>query len=135
MHCPKHTSSYRPSKNPSSYPSAKLFQNSTPTNPLPHTQPTIHSNLPPLLLPLTPPLLHITHGLYQATSVATRVTLYFPSSLDPTSGSIPRCSRASSRAQGLRRYSKLPNSHILSSLFYCIQHLASVRCATMRSFN
>ena len=66
MYCPKHTSSYRPSKNPTSYPSARPFQNLIPTNPFPHTQPTTYSNLPPSLLPLVPLLLQITHGLYQA---------------------------------------------------------------------
>ena len=127
MYCPEHTSSYGPSKNTSSYPSANPFQNSIPMNPLPHTQPTTYSNLLPSFLPLAPPLLHITNGLYQATSVATRVTLYSSSRLDSTSGSSPGCSRASSRAQGLRRDYKPPNSHSLSFIFHCSQHLALVR--------
>ena len=59
----EHTSSYCPSKNPSSYPSAKPFQNSIPTNPLPHTQPTPHSNLLTSLIPFAPTLIHSTHGL------------------------------------------------------------------------
>ena len=32
---------------------------------------------PPTLLPLSPPLIHIIFGIYQATLAATRVTLYF----------------------------------------------------------
>ena len=127
MYLSDHTPSCRPNKNSSSYPSAKPFQNSISANPLAHTQSTTNSNLPPSVLPLAPHLLHITHGLYQATSVATQVTLYSSSRLDPTSGSSPRCSCASSRVQGLRRYSNPTNSHSLSSLFHCSQHLALVR--------
>ena len=48
------------------HPVTLLFQNSTPTPPLPHTHPTTHINLQPPLLPLSPPLIHLIHGLYQA---------------------------------------------------------------------
>ena len=47
---------------------------------------------------------------------ATQVTMYSYSRLDPTPGSSPGCSCVSSRAQGLRRNYKSPNSHILSLL-------------------
>ena len=126
MYCPEHTSSYYPSKIPSSYPSAKPFQNSITTTPLRHTQPTTHRNLSPSLLPIAPPLLHITNGPYQATSVATRVTLYSSSRLDTTYRASTGCSSASSRAQGLRRDSNPPNSHSLSLIFHCIQYLSLV---------
>ena len=63
---PEHIPSYRPSKLPSCSPSHTPFQNSISTHPFPYNQPTTHINLPSSLLPIAPPLLHLTHGLYQA---------------------------------------------------------------------
>ena len=63
---PEHIPSYHQSKLPLCLPSHTPFSNYIPTHPLPHTHPTTHINLPPSLLPLAPPLLHLTHGLYQA---------------------------------------------------------------------
>ena len=59
---PKNIPSYRRSKSPPSAPSHTPISNSIQSYPLPPT----HINHPPSLLPLTPPLLHHTHGLYQA---------------------------------------------------------------------
>ena len=66
MPCPEHIPSYHPSKFPSWAPSQTPFSNSIPPIPLPHTHPTTHFKHPPSLLPLAPPQLHLTHGLYQA---------------------------------------------------------------------
>ena len=63
---PEHIPSYRPRKLPSCLLIHTHFSNYIPTHPLPHTHPTTHLNLPPSLFPLAPPLLHLTHGLYQA---------------------------------------------------------------------
>ena len=63
---PEHIPSYHPSKFPSCAPSQTPFSNSIPSISLPHTHPTTHFKHPPSLLPLAPPQLHITHGLYQA---------------------------------------------------------------------
>ena len=117
MFRPKLTTNYRPRKIPSQDPSYTPFTKSHQKNSLPHTQPTTHHILSPSLLALDAPLLHITHGLYQAALAATRVTLYLYSILDTTSRSSPGCSRVSSRAQGLRRDYYSENSHILSYLF------------------
>ena len=65
MSCPYHIPSYRPSKFPSFAPSQTPVSNSIQSHPLPHTHPTTHINHPPSLLPLSPSLLHITHGIYQ----------------------------------------------------------------------
>ena len=62
----EHIPSYCPRKFPLCSPSHTPFSNSIPTHPLPHTHPTSHINIPPSLLPVAQPLLHITHGLYQA---------------------------------------------------------------------
>ena len=64
---PEHIPSYHPSKIPSCAPSHTPISKSLPSHPLPHTHLTTHLNHPPSLLPLAPPLLHLTHGLYQAT--------------------------------------------------------------------
>ena len=63
---PEHTPSYHPSKFPSCAPGQNPFSNSIPSIPLPHTHPTTHFKHPPSLLPLAPPQIHLTHGLYQA---------------------------------------------------------------------
>ena len=63
---PEHIPSYHPSKFPSCAPSQTPSSNSIPSSPLPHTHPTTHFKHPPSLLPLAPPQLHLTHGLYQA---------------------------------------------------------------------
>ena len=63
---PEHIHSYCSSKFPSCAPSHTPVSNSIPSHPLPHTHPTTHINHPPSLLPFAPPLLHLTHGLYQA---------------------------------------------------------------------
>ena len=64
---PEHIPIYHSSKLPSCSPSHTPFSKSIPTHRLLHTHLTTHINLPPSLLPLSPPLLHITHGLYQTT--------------------------------------------------------------------
>ena len=66
MACPEHITSYCPSKFPLCAPSHTPVSNSIPSHPLPHAHPITRINHPPSLLPLAPPLLHITHGLYQA---------------------------------------------------------------------
>ena len=66
MSRPEHILSYLPSKIPSCSPSHTPFEYSIPTHPLLHTNPPPHINLPPSLLPLVPPLLHLTRGIYQA---------------------------------------------------------------------
>ena len=63
---PKHIPSYPPSKFPPCAPSHTPISNSIQSHPLPHTHPTTHINYPPSLLPLAPPLLHHTHGIYHA---------------------------------------------------------------------
>ena len=63
---PEHIPSYHPSKFPSCAPSQTPFSKSIPSIPLPHTHPTTHLKHPLSLLPLAPPQLHLTHGLYQA---------------------------------------------------------------------
>ena len=72
-------------------PHAQCFAFSHQENIHPHTQPTTHLTFPPKLLPLTPPRLRLTHGLYQAVFAASWVTLYSYYRLDPTSGSSPGC--------------------------------------------
>ena len=62
----KHIPSYRSSKFPPCAPSQTPVSHSIPSRPLLHTHPTTHINHPPSLLPLSPPLLHFTHGIYQA---------------------------------------------------------------------
>ena len=64
---PEHIPSYHPRKFPSCAPSHTSFSNSLPSIHLPRTHPTTHLNHPPSLLPLAPPQLHLTHGIYQAT--------------------------------------------------------------------
>ena len=59
----EHIPSYHTSKIPSFSPSHTPFSNCIPSHPLPHTHPTTHINHPLSLLPLAPPLLHLTHGL------------------------------------------------------------------------
>ena len=66
---PEHIPSYRSRKFPSCAPSHTPFSKSIPSHPLPHTHTTTHINHPPSILPLTPPLLHLAHGLYQAALV------------------------------------------------------------------
>ena len=63
---PEHIPSYHPSKFPLCAPSHTPSSNSLPSIPLAHTHPTAHLNHPPAFLPLAPPQLHLTHGLYQA---------------------------------------------------------------------
>ena len=117
MSRPKSTPISRSRKIPLQYPSYTPFTKKHTDKPLPYTQPITRPFIPSTLLPLAPHLLHITHGLYQYTVASTRVTLYSSSRLNPTSGSIPGCSRIYSRAQGLRRDSYPANSHSLSLLF------------------
>ena len=66
MTCSEHMPSYHPSNFPSCAPSQTPFSNSIPSSHLPHTHPTAHFKHPPSLLPLAPPQLHLTNGLYQA---------------------------------------------------------------------
>ena len=61
---------------PSKYPRHSNFRKPYQRNPLPQTQSTTHTLHQPSLLPLAPPLLHLTHGIYQTKLVATPVTLY-----------------------------------------------------------
>ena len=63
---PAHIPSYHLSKFPSCAPSQTPISKSFPSIPLPHTHPSTHLSYPPSLLPLAPPQLHLTHGLYQA---------------------------------------------------------------------
>ena len=63
---PKHIPTYYPTKFPSCAPSQTPFSNSMLSIPLPHTHPPTHFKPPPSLLPLAPPQLQLTHGLYQA---------------------------------------------------------------------
>ena len=102
---------------PSKYPSNVSFRKPYSHNPLPHTQPTTHPLHPLAILPLAQPLLNLTHGIYQATLVATRVTLYSLSRMYFTYRSSPIFSRAYSHVWGLSRYSNPDNSHILSLIF------------------
>ena len=81
----------------------------------------------PFHTPIQPPIslthhhsFHLPHpysishvGYTRPLWATTRVTLHSYSRMDPTPGSSPGCSRVSSRAQGLRRYYKPPNSHSL----------------------
>ena len=67
MSCSEHIPSYCAIKLPSCLSNRNPFQNSIPAHPLPHTDPNNNINLPTPLLPLTPPPLYLTHGLYQAT--------------------------------------------------------------------
>ena len=64
---PEHIPIYHPSKFPSCAPSQTPFSTSIPSIPLPHTHTTTNFKHPPSLLPLAPPQLRLTHGLYQAT--------------------------------------------------------------------
>ena len=90
----------------------------------PHTQPTTHLTFQPKLLPLTPPRLCLTHGLYQAIFAASWDTLYSYSRLDPTSGSSPGCqSRIQSWIQlcaGVRKRF-LPPQHLHTLIFVAVQ--------------
>ena len=70
-------------------PQLHVFTISHQENILSHTQPTTNFSFPPILLALSPPILHLTHGLYQAAFAAPQVTLHFYYRLDPTSGSSP----------------------------------------------
>ena len=63
---PEHIPINHPRKFPSCAPSHIPFSNSLPAHPLPHTHPSTNINHPPSFLQLAPPLLHLTHGLYQA---------------------------------------------------------------------
>ena len=89
------------------------FTESHPENPLLHTQPTTYHILLPSLLALAPSLIHLTYGVYQVALAATQVTMYLYSRLYPSYGSSPGFSHVSSRAQGLRIYSKPPNLYSL----------------------
>ena len=63
---PEQRPTCHPSKFPSFAPSQTPFSNSLSSILLPHTHPSYHFNHPPPLLPIAPPQLHITHGIYQA---------------------------------------------------------------------
>ena len=106
-----------PNRIPSEKPKKIQFKKPYPLKPLPNNRPTTHQVHLPSLLALAPPLLHLTHGIYQATLMPTRVTLYSYSRVDPTSRSSPWCSQVSSHAKGLRRDYKPANSHSLSLFF------------------
>ena len=60
---PKHIPSYCPSKFPSCAPRHTPVSNYILSHPLPHTHPTPHINHPSSLLPLAPPVLHLTHEI------------------------------------------------------------------------
>ena len=112
-----HTRSPTPEKFHHNTLDIQLLQKKQPEKTLPHTQPNTHHILPSTLLPLALSLLHLKHGLYQATLVATRVTLYSSSRMDPISGSSTGCSRIYSRTLGLRRYYYPASSHSRYYLF------------------
>ena len=61
---PKHIPSYGPSKFTPCAPSHTPVSHYIPSHILPHTHPTTHINHLPSLLPLAPPLIYLTHGLY-----------------------------------------------------------------------
>ena len=112
----EHIPSYRPIKFLSCALRHTPVSNSIPSHHLPHTHPITHTNHPPSLLPLAPPLLHITHGMYQAALGGHTGYTALVFKAVPTSGSLPWCIRVSSFMQRLRRYYKPPNSHSLLSL-------------------
>ena len=99
---PEHIPSYHPSTFPTCAPSQTPFSNSIPPIPLPHT----HFKHPPSLLPLAPPQLHLTHGLYQA-------------ALDCHTGNIALVFKAESHSR--------VQSRVQSRMQSCIQSCAGVK--------